>query len=71
MKPTEVARVQKYLRQTFGNDQITLTPPTKPEAPCELSIGDEFLAVIYRDDDDGEISFSLHMTILDEDMPAD
>ena len=71
MNSTEVARIQKYLRQIFANDKITLTPPAKPEAPGELSIGDEFLAVIYRDEEDGEVSFSLHMTILEEDLPAD
>ncbi len=68
MQPNDIARVQAYLRKTFGNDNIDLAPPERPEGPSEMSINGEFLAIIFRDDDDGDISFSLNMSILEEDL---
>lgn len=70
MTPNEIARVQSYLRQTFGNDRIAIDPPSKRGAPTEVRIGDEFIGTLHRDDDEGEISYALHMTILEEDLPA-
>ena len=69
MNTNEITRLQDYLRQTFGNTEITLRPPEKDTLPAELYIGDEFLGVIYRDVDDGEISYALNMSILSEDLP--
>jgi hypothetical protein len=69
MTPNEIARVQDYLRRTFANDRITIDPPPKRGAPVELRIGEEFIGVLHRDDEDGEISYSLHITILEEDLP--
>jgi hypothetical protein len=70
MTPNEIARVQDYLRRTFGNDRITIVPPPKRGAPIEVMIGDEFIGVVHRDDEEGEVSYDLHMTILAEDLPS-
>lgn len=69
MNTNEITRVQNYLRQTFGNSEITLHPPEKDTLPAEFYIGEEFLGVIYRDVDEGEISYALNMSILSEDLP--
>ena len=69
MTPNEIARVQDYLRRTFGNDRITIVPPPKRGAPIEMLIGDEFIGVVHRDEDEGEVSHDLHITILSEDSP--
>lgn len=53
MTPNEIARVQDYLRRTFGNDRITIVPPPKRGAPIEMLIGDEFIGVVHRDEDEG------------------
>jgi len=39
------------------------------DAPIEVYIGDEFIGVLHRDEDEGEVSYSLVMTILDMDLP--
>ncbi len=70
MTPSEIARIQAYLRKTFGNERIAIDPPAKRGAPIEVRIGDEFIATLHRDEDEGEISYALHMTILEEDLPA-
>lgn len=70
MTPNEIARVQAYLRKTFGNNQITIAPPMKHGAPIEVKIGEEFIGVLHRDEDEGEVSYALQISILEEDLPA-
>jgi hypothetical protein len=70
MTPSEIARVEAYLRATFGNVRIRINPPKKRGAPIEVTIGEEFIGVLHRDEDDGELSYSLQMTILEEDLPT-
>ncbi|HZD26352.1 MAG TPA: DUF3126 family protein, partial [Alphaproteobacteria bacterium] len=53
----------------FANDRIAIDPPIKPNAPIEVRIGDEFIGVLHRDDDEGEVSYSLNISILEEDLP--
>ncbi len=69
MTKTEIARVQDYLRRTFGNAAITIAAPKKAGQPVEVFCGEEFIGVLHRDEEDGEVSFDLHMTILDMDLP--
>jgi Protein of unknown function (DUF3126) len=70
MTANEIARVQAYLRKTFANDRIVIDPPPKRGAPTEIRIGDEFIGTLHRDEEDGEVSYALHITILEEDLPA-
>ena len=68
MRTTEIARVQEYLRKAFNNNRIAVPPPMKADAPVEVYIGDEFLGVLFRDDEDGDLSFNFSMAILDIDL---
>lgn len=70
MNPSEIARVEAYLNATFGNSNIHVVPPKKRGGPIEVCIGTEFIGVLHRDDDEGEVSYSLMMTILEEDLPT-
>lgn len=69
MTPNEIVRVQDYLRKIFSNPKISVAPPMKRGAPVEVKIGEEFIGVLHRDDDDGEVSYALHISILEEDLP--
>lgn len=71
MTPTEIARLQAYLRQKFSNPQIRVLKRSQTDDSVEVSIGDEFIGVIYRDEDEGEISYPFHMSILEMDLPSD
>ncbi len=68
MTPKEIVSVQDYLRYKLGNDRIAIDQPKKPGAPIEVRIGEEFIGVLYRDDEEGEVSYSLTMSILEEDL---
>ncbi len=70
MKPSDIARVEAYLRKTLGTDRIKIEVPKQRGASVEVRAGQEFLGTLHRDEDDGEVSFSLHITILEEDLAA-
>jgi hypothetical protein len=70
MKPTDIARVEAYLRTTLGSDRIRIAVPKRRSASVEVRAGEEFLGTLHRDEEDGEVSFSLHITILEDDLPA-
>jgi hypothetical protein len=65
---TELAKLQAYLRRKFELDTIKVVARPKKKDSAEVFIGDEFVAVIYRDDEDGEISWNLQMAILEMDL---
>jgi hypothetical protein len=69
MTPTDIARVQTYLRRTLGNDRITVEAPKRKGATVEVTVDKDFLGTLHRDEEEGEVSYSLHITILDEDLP--
>ncbi len=70
MTRTETLRVQRYLREKFGNENFNVKERRPSDGTAEVLLGDEFIAVVYRDEDEGEISFAFNMAILDEDLPA-
>jgi len=69
MQPTDYARVETYLRRTLGSDKIKVEVPKRKGASVEVTVDKEFLGTLHRDEDEGEVSFSLHITILEEDLP--
>ena len=71
MTTADLARVEAYLRAVLGGRRIHLRVPRNHSASVEVLAGDEFLGTLHRDEDDGEVSFSLHITILEEDLPSD
>ena len=68
MTGSEIARVQDYLRKLLGNDQIVLAAPPRKGATVELSVAREVVGTVHRDDDEGEVSYSIHLTVLEEDL---
>lgn len=70
MTPSEIARVEAYLRTVFGNTKISIAAPKKRGAPIEVSVAGEFIGVLHRDEDEGEVSYSLNISILEEDLPV-
>ena len=66
----EIASVEKYLRKVFGNESLGLDRKTSKADSVEVTLGGEFIGVIYRDDEEGELSYSFNMAILADDLPA-
>jgi hypothetical protein len=68
MTPAELAAVQTHLRRLLGNDRIKLTTPQRRNASVEMFVGSEFVGTVHRDAEDGEVSYSVQIAILAEDL---
>lgn len=69
MNNDEILRVQAYLRLKFENERIALRRGAKDDM-VEVYIGDEFIGTLFRDEDEGEVSYDFNMAILDFDLPT-
>jgi hypothetical protein len=69
MKPSDIARVQAYLRRILGSDRITLIAPPRPGLSVEVSVEGEVIGTVHRDDEEGEVSYAVTLSILEEDLP--
>ncbi len=67
--PNDTARVQAYLQRKFNNNLFRLVRRPQAADSVEVLLGDEFIGVVYKDDDEGELSFSFTMCMLEEDLP--
>ncbi|MFZ4806519.1 MAG: DUF3126 family protein [Hyphomicrobiaceae bacterium] len=64
----DIPKLQKYLRKTFRCESLRVVMHPKKKDMAEVSVGDEFIATLYREEDDGEVSYALQMAILDVDL---
>lgn len=67
MNDKDTKRIEAHLRRTFANQQISLRPRPKQKDSCEVYVGDEFVGVVYQDEDE-DGSFLFEMAILSEDL---
>ena len=70
MKPDELNKLTAYLRRTFGNPALEVRARPRKTDSAEVYRDDEFLGVVYKDDEDGEddVSYNFSMAILDVDL---
>lgn len=69
MTPSDIDRVQTYLRRLLGSDRIAIVEPKRAGQTVEIMVGDEVIGTLHRDDEDGEVSYSAMLSILEEDLP--
>ena len=68
MDRKEMLRVETYLRMTFRNEAINLRPRQNIKDSVEVYMGSDFIGVVSKDEEDGEISYQFNMAILDIDL---
>ena len=66
----EVVRLQKYMQEKFANTKLLLVERREVKDSVEVTLAGEFIGVIYKDEDDGEVSYDFNMAILAMDLPA-
>ncbi len=64
----EIIKLQKFLQQKFGNKAIDVRHRNKQNDSVEVYVGEEFLGLIFLDDEDGDRSYNFTMAILDVDL---
>ena len=63
MDPSELEKVQNYLRRLFGNPEIKLTPRMRREDMAEVYIGGELNGMLTLDTEDGDRSYNLQIGV--------
>jgi hypothetical protein len=64
----EIRKIENYLKRLFGNARIRVVPRSKKEDSAEVYVGEEFIGVLFVDDEDEERSYNFQMAILGTDL---
>jgi len=64
----EIQRLERYFQRTFKLPDMHVKQRPQKEDSAEVYIGDEFIGVVFRDDEDDDLSYSFQMAILDFDL---
>ena len=68
MNDSEITKVESYLRRKFNNQSIKIEARENKDDSAEVMLADEFIGVLFKDLDEGEISYDFHMSILEIDI---
>jgi hypothetical protein len=64
----EIKKLDSYLKRLFDNPKIRVVPRPKKDDSAEVYIGDEFIGVLFVDDEDDDKSYNFQMAILETDL---
>jgi hypothetical protein len=64
----EIKKLDTYLKRLFGNVQLRVVPRPKKDDSAEVYIGEEFIGVLFVDDEDDDRSYNFQMAILETDL---
>ena len=68
MKPDEIAKLTKFFRAKFEMPSMSVKKRPLKDDSAEVYIGEEFIGLIFRDEEDGELSYNFSMAILEFDL---
>lgn len=68
MTSTELQKIENYFQKKFSNPSINLKPSKSDPEMAEVYISNEFIGTLYKDEDEGEISYDFNMSIIDIDL---
>ena len=68
MDRQEIQKLQVFFRRRFNMPGIEVRARPQKADSAEVYIGDEFVGVVFRDDEDGDLSYNFTMAILDIDL---
>jgi hypothetical protein len=64
----EVKKLDAYLKRLFGNPRVRVVPRPKKDDSAEVYVGEEFIGVLFVDDEDDERCYNFQMAILGSDL---
>ena len=68
MTDQELEKIRDYLNKIFNTDDFIEKKRKTIEDSCEVYHNEEFLGLIYKENEEGEEDYQFHMTILKEDL---
>lgn len=68
MDKSELEKLQNYMRKALQSPNVEVRARPRKNDSAEVYIGDEFVGVLFRDEEDGDLSYNFSMAILDYDL---
>ena len=68
IQPEEIAQLQSYMEAKFKTKGFALMMREKAKDSVEVMLNGEFIGLIYKDEDDGDVSYDFNMAILGIDI---
>ena len=68
MDAKEISKIEAYMKRLFGNPRLRVVPRPKKEDSAEVYLGEEFIGVLFVDDEDDDRSYNFQMAILSTDL---
>ena len=68
MTRDEILKLERYLKSMFRLPDLQVRQRPQKDDSAEVYVDEEFIGVIFRDDDEGEIAYQFQMAILDYDL---
>ncbi|SON55595.1 hypothetical protein HDIA_2054 [Hartmannibacter diazotrophicus] len=66
MTSEELQKIENFLRRTFNSPTISVRMRPKKDDSAEVYVGEEFIGIVFKDEEDGDYNFN--MAILDVDL---
>ncbi|MBA5724123.1 DUF3126 family protein [Candidatus Liberibacter sp.] len=67
MQDDEIRKLDAYFKRMFGS-RVSIKPRVNKFDSAEVFINSEFIGIIYRDNEDGDLSYHFSMAILNGDL---
>jgi hypothetical protein len=64
----EISKLESYIRRLFGNPTLRVVPRPRKDDSAEVYVGEEFIGLLYVDDEEDERSYNFQMAILAADL---
>ena len=61
-------KIEDFFKQKFNNKKIKIEGRANKNDSADVLIDNEFIGVIFEDNEDGDNCFQFNMTILSEDL---
>ena len=68
MDRVTLKKIEHFFKQKFNNKKIKIEGRANKTDSAEVLIDDEFIGVVFEDNEDGETCYQFNMTILNEDL---
>ena len=68
MTDDELNNIKNYLNKVFKTQEFIVKKRKSIDDSCEIYLGEEFLGLIYKDNDEGEEDYQFNMAILKQDL---
>lgn len=64
----DIGKVESYIRSKLGSATLRVVPRPRKKDSADVLIGEEFIGVLFVDDEKGKRSYNFEMAILELDL---